>query len=345
MSIDPSTGLPRGDATTRVSALPCNPTPPAVTGTTGLRQPMGMAFLGDYLYIANTDSIVRYKYAAGDTQATGDPERIAILPSGGVNNQRNIVFNRAGTKMYVSIGSNSNNGAGEDCRRATIMEFNPDGAGGRIYASGLRNPLALAWQPGSDILWATVTERYGYGDDLVPDFATALMDGGFYSWPYAYIGKHYDPKYLGGQAALVKNALTPDVIVPAHSAPSGIAFYAPRTPAPARQYPDQYWGMYIALSGSTDKSSVARGFKVVFVPFRSGKPVPSGMADFVNGFVSSDGARGTPINFWGRPTALLIGSDGSLLILDEADPSNANVNSSKIWKVTYNGAPPRAATP
>jgi glucose/arabinose dehydrogenase len=306
---------------------------------------MGMAFNGEYLYIANTDSIVRYKYTAGDTQSVEEtPERVAIIPSGGVNNQKNIVFNRAGTKMYVSLGSNSNAGAGEDCRRAAIMEFNPDGTGGRVYASGLRNPLALAWQPNSDILWTTVTERDGFGDDLVPDFATALVDGGFYGWPYAWIGKHYDPKYLGGQAQLVKNALVPDVVLPAHSAPSGIAFYSSRNPVPTRQFPPQYFGMFVSLSGSTGNSSVARGFKVVFVPFQAGgKPAPSAMVDFVTGFVTNDGAaRGAPINYWGRPTALLVGSDGSLLILDEADPTNANLNSSKIWKVTYTGVPAAA---
>jgi glucose/arabinose dehydrogenase len=214
--------------------------------------------------------------------------------------------------------------------------------------------LALAWQPvpagAPEILWATVTERNGFGDDLVPDFATALTDGGFYGWPYAYIGKHYDPKYLGGQTALVNKTLVPDIVVPAHSAPSGLAFYTPRTPAPAKQYPSQYWGLFLTLSGSADNSSVARGFKVVFVPFeynqqtQQSKPKASAMVDFVTGFVSNDGAaRGAPINFWGRPTALLIGSDGSLLVLDEADPSNPNVNSSKIWKVTYN--PPVAPTP
>ncbi|HEX4999182.1 MAG TPA: PQQ-dependent sugar dehydrogenase [Terriglobia bacterium] len=343
MSIDPSTGLPRGEAATRAAALPCKANTPGVTGTTGIKNPMGMAFHGGYLYIANTDSIVRYEYTPGDHEAMGEPERVALLPSGGVNNQRNMVFNRAGTKMYVSIGSNSNNLAGEDCRRAAIMEYNIDGSGGKVYASGLRNPLALAWQPGSDILWTTVTERYGYGDDLVPDFATSLVDGGFYGWPYTYIGKHYDPKYLGGQTAIVKNSLTPDVVLPAHSAPSGIAFYAPFTPAPARQFPAQFWGMFLSLSGSTNDSSVARGYKVVFVPFaQGGKPVPSAMVDFVTGFVLSDGQDGKPITYWGRPTALLVANDGSLLILDEAEPTSANVNSSKIWRVTYTGVAPAA---
>jgi glucose/arabinose dehydrogenase len=350
MSIDPATGLPRGDTETRKAALPCNASPATVnTVTTGLRNPMGMAFVDGYIYIANTDSVVRYKYTAGDSQATGEAERVLILPNGGVNNQRNIVFNRDGTKMYVSIGSNTNNFVGEDCRRASIMEYSSDGKGGwdkgRIYASGLRNPLALVLQPYSDILWATVTERNGFGDDLVPDFATAIAEGGFYGWPYAWIGKHYDPKYLGGQAQIVKNSLVPDIVMPAHSSPSGIAFYAPRTPAPARQFPQEYLGMFISMSGSTDNSSVARGFKVVFVPFQGGKPLSSGMKDFVTGFVTSDGMRGTPINFWGRPTALLVGNDGSLLILDEADPSNPQLNTSKIWKVTYTGAPPAAAAP
>jgi glucose/arabinose dehydrogenase len=253
--------------------------------------------------------------------------------------------------MYVSIGSSSNDYAGEDCRRATIMEFDPDGKEGRIYASGLRNPLGMAWQPNADVLWTTVTEREGpdYGENLVPDFATSLTDGGFYGWPYAYIGKHYFPKYLGGQAQLVRTTLTPDVLFPAHSAPMGLTFYAPPAQLP-RAFPVQYWGLFVALHGSNTSNaapngnaSTARGFKVVFVPFQGGKAVASSVVDFLIGFLVNDGTDGKPVTYWGRPTALALANDGSLLVLDDADPSNANNSNSRLWKVTYNGAPPAAA--
>ena len=158
--------------------------------------PFGLAFHDGYLYVGNTGSLVRYKYSPGDVKAQGEPEKLLDLPAGG-HSTRNIVFNRAGTKMYVSVGSQSNNNAGEDCRRAAVLEFNPDGSGYRVYASGIRNPVGLALQPGTDIVWTAVNERDNLGDDLVPDYATSLKDGGFYGWPYSYIGQNYDPRYAG----------------------------------------------------------------------------------------------------------------------------------------------------
>ena len=168
--------------------------------------------------------LIRYKYTAGDLQAQGPPEKLLDLPGGG-HSTRNIVFNRAGTKMYLAVGSQSNNTAGEDCRRAAILEFNPDGTGYRVYASGIRNPVGLALQPGSDIIWTAVNERDNLGDDLVPDYATSVKDGGFYGWPYSYIGSNYDPRYVGAFPDLVKRAIVPDVLIPAHSAALGITFY------------------------------------------------------------------------------------------------------------------------
>ena len=147
-------------------------------------------------------SLVRYKYTNGDLQAQGEPEKLMDLPAGG-HSTRNIIFNRAGTKMYVAVGSQSNNDAGEDCRRAAILEFNPDGTGYRVYASGIRNPVGLALQPGTDIIWTAMNERDNLGDDLVPDYATSVKDGGFYGWPYSYIGKNYDPRYVGSFPELV----------------------------------------------------------------------------------------------------------------------------------------------
>jgi glucose/arabinose dehydrogenase len=207
------------------------PNPPACTpppdygrrGAGGVRLPFGLASHGDYVYVGNTDSIVRFEYRRGDLEARGAPEKLLDLPTGG-HSTRNILFNRAGTKLYIAVGSASNSDAGEDCRRAAILEANPDGTGARIYASGIRNPVGLALQPGTDVVWAATNERDNLGDDLVPDYATSVKDGGFYGWPYSYIGRHYDPKHVGAFPELVGRALVPDVLLPAHSAALGITF-------------------------------------------------------------------------------------------------------------------------
>jgi len=296
------------------AAVPCAADVALPTGTVGIQNPMGMAFRNGFFYIANTDSIVRYKYTPGDLEPQGEPQRVADLPPGGFHGWRNILFNRAGTKMYVSVGSASNNRAGEDCRRAAILEMNPDGTGVRIFASGLRNPEGMAWQPGTNRLWTTVNERDSLGDDLVPDFLTSLKEGGFYGWPYSYIGQHYDPRYVGGQPDLVKKAIIPDVLIPAHSAPLGFAFYT------GDQFPSRYRnGAFVALHGSWNRSKAA-GYKVVFVPFVNGTPGP--IEDFMTGFVLNEGGRnrdGTmaPIVQWGRPVGVLVVRDGSLLISDD----------------------------
>ena len=193
-------------------------------GPGGLRLPFGLAFHGGYLYVGNTDSIVRFEYRSGDLEARGAPEKLLDLPTGG-HSTRNIVFNRAGTKLYIAVGSASNSDAGEDCRRAAILEANPDGTGARVFASGIRNPVGLTLQPGTDMVWVATNERDNLGDDLVPDYATSVKDGGFYGWPYSYIGRHYDPKYVGAFPDLVGRAIVPDVLLPAHSAALGITFY------------------------------------------------------------------------------------------------------------------------
>src|SRR5439155_6587766 len=179
--------------------------------------------------------LVRFKYTNGYLKAQGEPEKLLDLPTGG-HSTRNVIFNRAGTKMYVSVGSGSNNNAGEDCRRAAILEFNPDGSGYRVFASGIRNPVGLALQPGTDTLWIAMNERDTLGDDLVPDYATSVRDGGFYGWPYSYIGSHPDPEHAGKMPDLVKRAIVPDVLFPAHSAALGITFYT------GTQFPQRYRG-------------------------------------------------------------------------------------------------------
>jgi glucose/arabinose dehydrogenase len=280
-------------------------------------QPFGLAFHNGYLYVGNSGSIVRFKYANGDLKAQGEPEKLVDLPIGG-HSTRNIVFNRAGTKMYVAVGSESNNTAGEDCRRAAILEFNPDGSGYRIYASGLRNPVGLTLQPGTDIIWTAVNERDNLGDDLVPDYATSVKDGGFYGWPYSYIGQNPDPRYVGAFPELVKRAIVPDVLIPAHSAALGITFYT------GTEFPQRYRnGAFVALHGSWNRQ-VAAGYKVAFFPMTNGRPGP--LEDFLTGFLANDGSGGTTIERWGRPVGVTVARDGALLVSDDGG--------NRIWKIT-----------
>ena len=311
---------------TAAAAIPCaEPVP--TEGTQGIRSPMGMAYYRGFLYVANTDSIVRYRYKPGQLDVQqNQPRKLVDLPAGGFHGWRNIIFNPSGTKMYVSVGSFSNNRAGEDCRRATILEFNPDGTGYRIFASGLRNPEGMAFQPGTDVLWAAVNERDNYGDDLVPDYITSIREGGFYGWPYSYIGQNYDPLYVGGQPELVKQAIVPDVLIPAHSAPLGLTFYT------GRQFPERYQnGAFVSLHGSWNRSK-AHGYRVVFVPFRGGRPGP--IEDFLTGFLVQEGGRNpdgsmVPITHWGRPVSTLVTRDGSLLLADD--------QGGRIWHIRYVG--------
>jgi glucose/arabinose dehydrogenase len=300
------------------AAPPC--TPPAafaVRGPGKLQAPFGLAFHDGYLYVGNTGSLIRYKYTNGDLKAQGEPEKLLDLPTGG-HSTRNIIFNRAGTKMYLAVGSQSNNDAGEDCRRAAILEFNPDGTGYRVYASGIRNPVGLALQPGTDTIWTAMNERDNLGDDLVPDYATSVKDGGFYGWPYSYIGKHYDPRYVGSFPDLVERTIVPDVLIPSHSAALGITFYT------GTQFPARYRnGAFVALHGSWNRSA-ASGYKVIFFPMTNGRPGP--IEDFLTGFLSSNGTNGTPIQQWGRPVGITVARDGALLVSDDSG--------NRIWKVS-----------
>ena len=258
---------------------------------------------------------------AGRPGARGAPEKLLDLPTGG-HSTRNIVFNRAGTKLYIAVGSASNSDAGEDCRRAAILEVNPDGTGARIYGSGIRNPVGLTLQPGTDVVWTATNERDNLGDDLVPDYATSVKDGGFYGWPYSYIGRHYDPKYVGAFPDLVGRAIVPDVLLPAHSAPLGITFYT------GSQFPARYRnGGFVALHGSWNRT-VASGYRVVFFPMVNGKPGP--IEDFLTGFLASTGENGTPVQQWGRPVGVTVAPDGALLVSDDSG--------NRIWRITASTA-------
>ena len=287
-----------------------------------LHQPLGMLVLGNHFYIANTDGLFLYNYAAGDTLLKGEGKKIVALPAGGYNNHwtRNIIANKAGTKIYISVGSGSNNaenGMENEVRRANILEVNTDGSGERIYASGLRNPVGMGWATGTNTLWTAVNERDKLGNDLVPDYLTSIKDGGFYGWPYSYFGQHLDPRMNTKQRPdLVAKAIAPDVSLGAHTASLGLAFYD-KTVFPAKYHN----GAFIGQHGSWNRSELS-GYKVVFVPFADGKP--SGQPqDFLTGFIVD------PLKdeVYGRPVGVSILADGSMLVADDV--------SNLIWRVSY----------
>jgi glucose/arabinose dehydrogenase len=274
------------------------------TFTKEVNEPFGLAIRGDWLYVGNTDSIVRFPYRAGDTKASAAPQRLASLPGGG-HSTRNILWNRDGTKLYVAIGSASNVSR-ETPPRASIMEYDASVQHPRVFASGLRNPVGLAWNPATGALWTSVNERDGLGDELVPDFVTDVRDGAFYGWPYAYIGAHEDPRRAGERRDLVAKTIVPSVLIQAHSSPLGITFWR--------------GSLFVALHGSWNRSR-RTGYKVIRVPFRDGRPA-GGYDDFVTGWMPDERSS----RVWGRPVGLLVLGDGSLLIADDG----GNV----IWRVT-----------
>jgi glucose/arabinose dehydrogenase len=310
---------------------------------TDLNRPFGLAFWKNYLYVSNNDSVVRFAYSPGQLEATTPPEKTVDLPPSdaaldqdtanrlkidisqtrGYNHRtRNIIFNPAGTKMYVTVGSATNATPESDERRAAINEYNPDGTAHRVFAAGLRNPVGLSYFPGSTVLWTSVNERDHLGDDLVPDFITSVKDGGFYGWPYSYIGKNLDPTVAPQRPDLVANALSPDVLLPSHSAALGLIFYT------GSQFPPEYRNnALVALHGSINRSKLS-GYAVFRVPFRDGKP--SGPPEpFVSGFIARDDEEKQA---WGRPVGLLQLSDGSVLLSDDGG--------NRIWRVTYNKSSP-----
>ncbi len=287
----------------------------------GFDYPHGLAVQGPALYVGDRAGVWRVPYSEGMEKATTRPQR--ITPDGAFGGTsghatRNIAFSPDGSKFYVSIGS-AGNIAEEAAPRATIQEFAADGSQQRTFATGLRNPVGIAFAPGTNDLYTVVNERDGLGDGLVPDYLTRVQDGGFYGWPYSYIGSHPQPGYADKRPDLVKKAIVPDTLFEAHSASLGLAFYT------GDKFPQKYrGGAFVGLHGSWN-AGAPRGYTVAYVPFANGKPA-SHYEVFMSGFWIEGESTARVI---GRPVGTAIAKDGSLLVADDV----ANV----IWRVSYSG--------
>lgn len=283
-----------------------------------LNSPFGVALIGNDLYVADTDALIRYPYKEGETKITDPGTKVVDLPGGPIDHHwtKSLVASPDGSKLYVGVGSNSNiaeNGIGAELDRAAIWEVDVATGLHRIYASGLRNPTGLQFEPQSGKLWAIANERDELGPDLVPDYLTSVKDGGFYGWPYSYFGQHLDPRVMPQRPDLVAKAIPPDYALSSHVAPLGLTFYT------ATMLPASYrGGAFVGEHGSWDRYPL-NGYKVVYVPFKDGKP--SGPPqDVVTGFLTPDD------HAHGRPVGLGVDKAGALLIADDL----GNV----VWRVT-----------
>jgi glucose/arabinose dehydrogenase len=284
----------------------------------GLNSPFGMALVGDAFYVADTDSLMRFSYTPGADVITDGGQKIADLPAGTINHHwtKNVIPNADGSRLYVTVGSNSNaaeNGMANEEQRAGILEIDPANGQATVFASGLRNPNGMAWQPQSGSLWVAVNERDELGGDLVPDYMTAVRRGAFYGWPYSYYGTHVDDRVKPPRPDLVSTAVVPDYALGSHTASLGLAFES------GTAFPVRYrGGAFIGQHGSWNRRP-AVGYKVLFVPFANG--VPSGPPeDFLTGFLD---ARG---NARGRPVGVVFDRQGDLLVADDVG--------GKVWRVT-----------
>ncbi len=283
-----------------------------------LNSPFGMVLVGRDFYVANTDAVLRFDYTEGATSLSGPGELVASLPAGELNHHwtKNIIADREGQKLYVTVGSNSNvaeNGMDKEANRAAILEIDRSSGATRVFASGLRNPNGLAWHPASGELWTTVNERDELGGDLVPDYMTAVRENDFFGWPYSYYGNHVDTRVVPQRPDLVARARRPDYALGPHTASLGLAFYD------AELLPDAWrGGAFVGQHGSWNRTPLS-GYKVIFVPFEAGKP--SGEAvDVLSGFVNDSG------DAHGRPVGVIVDTLGAVLVADDVGNT--------IWRLT-----------
>jgi glucose/arabinose dehydrogenase len=282
----------------------------------GLTSPFGMALVGNDFYVADTDALLRYPYAEG--KIAGAAVKVADLPAGTINHHwtKNVIASRDGARLYVSIGSNSNaaeNGLDKEIGRAAIMEIDRATGRSRIFASGLRNAVGMAWQPQSGVLWTAVNERDEIGSDLVPDYMTSVKEGAFYGWPFSYYGQHVDNRVKPQRPDLVASATVPDYALGAHTASLGLTFYD------AKLFPARYsGGAFVGQHGSWNRKPLS-GYKVIFVPFANGRPNGT-PEDVLTGFVDAKG------DAHGRPVGVAIDKSGALLVADDVGNT--------IWRVT-----------
>jgi hypothetical protein len=284
----------------------------------GLNSPFGMALVGHDLFVANTDAVLRFPYSIGDTRINVAGQLVTALPAGPINHHwtKNLIASSDGKLLYVTVGSNSNvaeNGMEAEEGRAAIWEVDPQAKTRRLFASGLRNPVGLAWEPDRNTLWTVVNERDDLGNDLVPDYLTAVRDGGFYGWPYSYFGQHLDPPVTPQNPTLVAKAIVPDYALGSHTASLGLTSSVGTTLPVAISN-----GMFIGQHGSWNRKPRS-GYKVIFVPFTAGQP--SGLpVDVLSGFISPDG------NAYGRPVGVALDKQGALLVADDV----GNI----VWRVS-----------
>jgi glucose/arabinose dehydrogenase len=302
----------------------------------GLSRPFGVAFFPSdhpqWVYVANTDSVVRFRYQDGDLKAADKAETIvAELPSSGGHSTRDIVFTRDGKRMLVSVGSGSNGAeglrgspsddnaalgasSGYETRRADVLAFNPDGTGAKIFATGIRNCVGLAVHPVTGDAYCSTNERDGFGDDLVPDYVTRIREGAFFGWPWFYVGNHEDPHHAGERPDLKDKVTVPDVLIQAHSASLGLTFYD------RNAFPAEYRGDGFAAEHGSWNRAKRTGYKVIRVRMKDG--VPTGeYEDFMTGFVVNDS------EVWGRPVGVTVTRDGALLVSEDGNGT--------IWRITH----------
>ncbi|MNZ62844.1 Membrane bound L-sorbosone dehydrogenase [compost metagenome] len=283
-----------------------------------LNSPFGMTLVGNDLYVADTDRLLRFHYESGDTQIKSPPIKVVDLPGGPLNHHwtKNVIASKDGSKLYVTVGSNSNvgeNGMDKEEGRAAIWEVDRATGQQRIFASGLRNPNGMAWEPHSGALWTAVNERDEIGSDLVPDYITSVKDGAFYGWPYSYYGQHVDSRVEPQNPDLVAKAIAPDYAVGPHTASLGLTFAEnSKLPPPFTQ------GAFIGQHGSWNRKPHS-GYKVIFVPFRAGKPVGNPV-DVLSGFLNGKEEA------MGRPVGVVIDRQGDLLVADDVG--------NKVWRVS-----------